>query len=89
MSYFTYNISTYPYVHGINDIDLKIYIYLSNEMYIVPADFVNQLFVYIDLWEDKTIEKPTKHTIIWWSNPKQWQMSHTSDFIVIHCMKNN
>ena len=31
----------------------------------------------------KNIERHTEHTIASWPNPKQWQMGHTSDLMMI------
>ena len=34
-------------------------------------------------WLDKNIKKHAAHNNVLWHNPKQWQVTHTSDFIMI------
>ena len=39
--------------------------------------------VWYSIWYHKNITRHTAHTIVSWPNPKQWQMGHTSDLMMI------
>ena len=49
-----------------------------NPSKIDPRPYLNN-----QCWLIKNIERHTAHTIVSWTDPKQWQMGHTSDLMMI------
>ena len=56
---------------------------VRNSPGVSSTTFLNSNFQIFNILSAKNINRHTAHTINSWPNPKQWQMGHTSDLMMI------